>query len=163
MFVYFPPQTIYSFCFDFSDNAVYASPCRAGAENLKKRLYDVTWHWPNDTATYGVAFLVMTKNAFVPFERVFSVNTYDFQQSHEGVSNVSERVCEQSECREASVGKTSSAEQMSRVNDGAPFQSAVICAQWALIGYGFKKKSFDRTHYDFFSFVCNCYKNTTLA
>ena len=30
--------------------------------------------------------LLTTKNAFVPVKRVYSVNTYEFQLSHEGVS-----------------------------------------------------------------------------
>ena len=43
-------------------------------------------------------FLVTTKNAFVPVERVYSVNTYLRNSlSHEGVSEVSERARERSE------------------------------------------------------------------
>ena len=34
-------------------------------------------------------FLVKAKNAFVPVELVYSMNTYEFQLSHEGVSGVS--------------------------------------------------------------------------
>ena len=49
-------------------------------------------------------FLVKTAIAFLPIERVLSVNTdsYEFQPSHEGVSEVSERAREQSERAERS-------------------------------------------------------------
>ena len=42
-------------------------------------------------------FLVTTKNAFLPIKRIYSVNTYEFLQSHEGVSEVSEPVTGASE------------------------------------------------------------------
>ena len=46
-------------------------------------------------------FLVKMKNAFVPIERVYMVNTYlGISLSHEGVSEVSERARERSERRE---------------------------------------------------------------
>ena len=41
-------------------------------------------------------FLVTTKNAFLPVKHIYSVNTYEFQPSHEGVSEVSERARERS-------------------------------------------------------------------
>ena len=41
-------------------------------------------------------FLVMMKNTFVPVKRDNTVNTYSFQLSHQGVSEVSERAREQS-------------------------------------------------------------------
>ena len=47
-------------------------------------------------------FLVKMKNAFVPIERVNSMNTYSrISQSHKGVSKVSERAHECSERSEA--------------------------------------------------------------
>ena len=42
-------------------------------------------------------FLLTTKNAFLTVKRVYSMNTYEFQWSHEGVSEVSEQACEWSE------------------------------------------------------------------
>ena len=51
---------------------------------------------PRKEMTEGV-FLVSTKNAFVLVERVYNVNTYEFQLSHKRESKVSERASERSE------------------------------------------------------------------
>ena len=63
----------------------------------------------------------MTKNTFVSFERDLSMNTdsYEFQLSHEGGSEVSEGASEQSECSEASVAMRSAAERVSGVSSAS--------------------------------------------
>ena len=73
-----------------------ASPTSMGATILEtKRQLALNSKEQNDGGTKGV-FLVTTIIAFVSFERDLSVKT-EFQPSHEGVSEVSERAREQSE------------------------------------------------------------------
>ena len=60
-------------------------------------------------------FLVMTIIAFLPIERDLSVNTYEFQLSHERASEVSERAREWSK-RAKRCGASERSEQCERTN-----------------------------------------------